>query len=69
MDEDGFEFVNSIPKPDVGPSLGEHERLFDPRHRGSSMSRMASQVAALASGYREGGFFIMIGRRRGGGHT
>jgi SAM-dependent methyltransferase len=64
MDEDGFDFVNSIPKPDVGPSLGERERLFEPRQRGSATSRVASQIAALGSGYREGGFFIMIGRRR-----
>jgi SAM-dependent methyltransferase len=67
MDEDGFEFVNSIPKPDVGPSLGERERLFEPRDRGNAMSRVACQIAALGSGYREGGFFIMIGRRRTGG--
>ena len=33
---------------------------------GNAMSRVASQIAALGSGYREGGFFIMIGRRRRG---
>jgi carbamoyltransferase len=64
MDEDGFEFVNSIPKPALGPALGERERLFERRPRGTPASRVASQMAALANGYREGGFFIMIGRRR-----
>jgi hypothetical protein len=67
MDADGFDFVNSIPKPVMGPSLGEHEQLFASRPRGTSFSRVASQVAALANGYREGGFYIMIGRRREAG--
>jgi carbamoyltransferase len=66
MDEDGFEFVNSIPKPALGPALGGRERLFEPRPRGTGSSRALSQMAALANGYREGGFFIMIGRKRGG---
>jgi carbamoyltransferase len=64
MDEDGFEFVNSIPKPVAGPELTEHERMFEPRDRGTSLSRMGSQLASMANGYREGGFFIMIGRKQ-----
>jgi carbamoyltransferase len=64
MDADGFDFVNSIPKPTVGATLAENEQLFEPRSRGTSISRVASQVAALANGYREGGFFIMIGQKR-----
>ena len=64
MDEDGFEFVNSIPKPALGPALGAREPLFEARPRGTATSRVVSQMAALANGYREGGFFIMIGRRR-----
>ena len=31
MDEDGLDFVNSIPKPEVGPSLEKGEQLFAPR--------------------------------------
>jgi SAM-dependent methyltransferase len=64
LDEDGFDFVNSIPKPRGGAELGRHESLFAPRDRGNAVSRFMSQVAAIGSGYREGGFFIVIGRRR-----
>jgi carbamoyltransferase len=66
MDADGFDFVNSIPKAVLGPTLDEHEHLFERRPRGTSFSRVASQAVALADGYREGGFFIMIGRKRQG---
>ena len=59
MDADGFDFVNSIPKPVVGPTLEDREQLFESRPRGTLFSRVASQAAAFANGYREGGFFIM----------
>jgi carbamoyltransferase len=64
MDESGLEFINSIPKPAPGWALVAGERLFAPRDRGTTLSRMLSQLAAMSNGYREGGFFIMIGRRR-----
>jgi SAM-dependent methyltransferase len=64
MDESGLDFVNSIPKPEVGPSLVPGERLFDRRPVGNPVGRFLSQLADLGSGYREGGFFIIIGRRR-----
>jgi carbamoyltransferase len=66
MDENGLEFVNSIPKPEVGPSLVPGERLFGSRPAGNAVGRFLSQLADMSSGYREGGFFIMIGRRRPG---
>jgi hypothetical protein len=44
--------------------LSPHEQLFEPRDPGTAMSRMMSQMANMGSGYREGGFFIMIGKRR-----
>jgi carbamoyltransferase len=64
MEEDGVDFVNSIPKPEVGPVLAPDERLFAPRPAGTVFSRFLSQMADVGSGYREGGFFIIIGRRR-----
>jgi carbamoyltransferase len=63
LDEDGFELVNSIPKPTLDPTLTDDERLFERRGRGNGWSRVASQIAAAGDGYREGGFFIVIGRR------
>ena len=64
LDDDGFDFVNSIPKPRGGAELATGERLFEPQDRGTATSRFLSQVASLSNGYREGGFFIVIGRRR-----
>jgi hypothetical protein len=64
MDECGLEFINAIPKPAPGPALVAGEQLFTPRDRGTALSRILSQLAALGNGYREGGFFIMIGQRR-----
>jgi SAM-dependent methyltransferase len=63
MAEDGLQFVNSIPKPAMGPVLTPDEQLFVPRDPGSAASRLFSQLADLRSGYREGGFFTMIGQR------
>ena len=64
MDECGIDFVNSIPKPEPGAALVEGEHLFSPHDRGTALSRMMSQIASTGNGYREGGFFVMIGRRR-----
>jgi carbamoyltransferase len=63
MDEDGMEFINSVPKPDGSEALGAGESLFEARPRAGAVSRVLSQLAHVPSGYREGGFFIMIGRR------
>jgi carbamoyltransferase len=67
LDDAGLDFVNSIPKPTLGPALSAGERLFAPRDPGTALGRILSQVAFLSNGYREGGFFVMIGRRRSGG--
>jgi carbamoyltransferase len=66
MHECGLDFVNSIPKPAPGPALHEGEQLFAPRDPGNAFSRVLSQLAFLGDGYREGGFFVVIGRRHSG---
>ena len=63
MNAIGLQFVNSIPKPDLGPALTPDEQLFAPRAAGTTVSRALSQLALIGNGYREGGFFIMVGRR------
>jgi carbamoyltransferase len=64
MEEAELDFINSIPKPRGGPALTADEDLFAPRDPGSALSRVWSQLADVGSGYREGGFFIVCGRRR-----
>lgn len=61
--------MNAVPKAAGGESLGESERMFEPHDPGSRWSRLRSQLADLSSGYREGGFFIVIGRRRVQAHS
>jgi len=65
LDEAGMDFVNSIPKPGPGPSLAPREHLFESRFPGTVWSRVTSQLLDMGSGYREGGFFIVIGKKRG----
>lgn len=69
LDENDLEFINSIPKPEMGPVMTPDERLFEPRNPGTAASRFFSQLADIGSGYREGGFFIVIARRRDGKAT
>jgi carbamoyltransferase len=64
MADDGLEFVNSIPKPVMGPVLTPDEHMFERHDPGTAVSRFLSQLSDMASGYREGGFFTVIGRRR-----
>jgi SAM-dependent methyltransferase len=64
LEENNLEFVNAIPKPAGGPQLTADERLFEPKDCGTLASRVWSQLHSLSSGYREGGFFIVISRRR-----
>lgn len=64
MEGAGLDFVNSIPKPTMGPAVEPDEQLFASRPPGTRAGRLFSQLADVGSGYREGGFFTVIGRRR-----
>ena len=63
FDRYGVEFVNGVPHPD-GTDFDERERLFAPHSPGTPLSRTVTELGLLASGGRDGGLFIMIGRRR-----
>jgi hypothetical protein len=64
LDENGLDFVNAIPKAAGGPALSSKERLFEDKDEGTRLSRIWSQMRSFTSGYQEGGFFIIIARRR-----
>jgi SAM-dependent methyltransferase len=64
FDETGFEFVNSIPKSKVFTTFTEKEKLFKPNPRGSWLDRFLVQTKLIFKGSEEGGFFLMIGRRK-----
>jgi hypothetical protein len=65
FDKNGFEFVNSVPKPPVFESFSPDEQLFEVNPRGTRADNFLVQLGMILSGGREGGFFIMIGRRVG----
>jgi carbamoyltransferase len=59
----GIEFVRGLPAitlPTPGSGGGD---LFAPTERGSAMEHFLTQVAQVVSGNREGGFFVLIGRK------
>lgn len=64
FDRVGVEFVNSIPKAVASQSFSADERLFEPQPRGSVTDHFLVQAGMLLSGGREGGLFVMIGRKK-----
>ena len=64
FDRAGVEFVNSIPKAAASQSFSADERLFEPQPRGSAIDHFLVQAGMLLGGGREGGLFVMIGRKK-----
>jgi SAM-dependent methyltransferase len=64
FDAEGFEFVNSIPKPRFLEPVLNDEKLFAPNERPDRLNRAAIQAHLILTGSREGGFFTLIGRRK-----
>lgn len=67
FDEHGFDFVNAVPKLRPFEPLADDEELFTPRPRGNALDHFLVQAGMLLGGGREGGLFVMIGRKRSGG--
>ena len=63
FDRHGVVFVNGIPHPD-GSSFAERERVFEPRGASRRSTRIATQMEMLLTGGKDGGLFIMIGRKQ-----
>lgn len=62
--ENDIDFVNAIPKIRLGDRLTEGEDLFDKHEPGSSFEHVLRQLGWIFTKGREGGFFIMNGRKR-----
>jgi SAM-dependent methyltransferase len=59
----GVDFVNGIPHLD-GTGFSSRASLFEPHPAGTPLSRKMSELNMLAGGGKDGGLFIMIGRKR-----
>jgi hypothetical protein len=59
----GVDFLSSIPAADGNP-FTQATRQFEPHPRGAATVRAATQLQMLLTGGRDGGLFIMIGRKR-----
>lgn len=64
FDRVGVEFVNSIPKAMAAQPFTADEKLFEPQPRGSTADHFLVQAGMLLGGGREGGLFVMIGRKK-----
>ncbi len=64
FDQTGFDFVNAMPKTRFEGGFSPQEQLFEPSARGSATDRALAQARLVFTGSREGGFFVMIGRKR-----
>jgi 2-polyprenyl-3-methyl-5-hydroxy-6-metoxy-1,4-benzoquinol methylase len=63
FEEAGISFTNSFPSTNVGGSISDSEILFEPRSPGTRIGRFLVQLGMMVRGGREGGFFLMFGRR------
>lgn len=61
--EVGFEFVKSIPRSVPGQPFAESEPLFVPERPGNWLERGLVEWPMALAGSKEGGFFVVIGRR------
>jgi len=64
FNEDGFEFMNSIPKSIATENFSADEKLFEPHEIGTKMDHILVQTKLIFTGGREGGFFVMIGKKK-----
>lgn len=64
FEKNGFDFINGIPKTRVFEGITDAEKLFRPNPRGSWFDHLIVQASLVFTGSREGGLFLMIGKRR-----
>jgi hypothetical protein len=60
-----FEFINAVPKFRPWEALRDDEQLFASNDPGTAFDRALAQAKMIVTESREGGFYIVIGRKRG----
>jgi SAM-dependent methyltransferase len=69
LNETGFTFIHSIPKTVPFVGIDESERLFTPDKLGNWFERFIVNIGMIFMGHREGGFFIIIAKKRSERHS
>ena len=59
-----FEFVNAIPKVRPFSPITINEKLFRLNPKGNLFDHFIVQLGSIINGYKEGGLFIMIGKKK-----
>ena len=62
--QNDFEFVNAIPKVKPFSPFTINEKLFKYNPKGNTIDHFIVQLSSIINGYREGGLFIMIGKKK-----
>jgi ubiquinone/menaquinone biosynthesis C-methylase UbiE len=64
FDETGFDFIYGIPNPKAFEGFKLDDNIFKPHSKGSRFDHFITQLQLFLNGSKEGGFFIMIGRKK-----
>ena len=59
----GFTFVNSIPKASPFQKFSSEENLFKEKSPGGTLDHFFVQAALAFTGYKDGGLFLVIGKK------
>jgi len=64
LEQCGFEFVNSIPGTIAFRPFSPDEKLFASHQVGGGLDRFLTETGMALTGSRQGGFFIVIGKKK-----
>jgi ubiquinone/menaquinone biosynthesis C-methylase UbiE len=64
FDKTGFDFIYGIPNPKAFEGFDLDDNIFKPHPKGNRFDHFITQLQLFFNGSKEGGFFIMIGRKR-----
>lgn len=64
LEESGLSFTRSIPNTVPFTGMDPHENLFAPERVGNRLERAMVNLASVFTGHREGGFFVVVARKK-----
>ncbi len=61
---EGFDLASTVPHSRPFRTFSDEDRLFGRDRAGSALERWIVELGMIAQGSREGGFFVVVGRKR-----